>query len=322
MSYNNLPVFFSSQIRCNKLYKVNYESIPIVLLKTKNGIYAYEDYCPHRGLALSEGKIINDSIECKYHGWTFESSTGNNTMVPVKNKAIKCKLNTIHTKEKYGIVWLFKENESLPSLLEQKPTIELRGEIHGNILNTLENFLEGSHTHFVHNGLIRTKNKLRNEIKAKLTQLENGFKVEYESEPSKGFLTKLLPKKYQNLHAVSTYIHPGIAILEYFNKNNNLVSRFEVLLTEQNENHLNYFSRIFINIGWITFVIKPFAKLIFKKIIQQDISIIQLQQKNLNAFKQNSFISDNTDCVGIYLNAWKNKNMDKKEQEKSFIVHW
>lgn len=33
---------------------------------------AFADRCPHRGARLSMGRIVNDTLECPYHGWRFD----------------------------------------------------------------------------------------------------------------------------------------------------------------------------------------------------------------------------------------------------------
>jgi len=41
-----------------------------------------EDRCPHRRVPLTLGKIINGSIRCAYHGWTFDGASGSCVDVP------------------------------------------------------------------------------------------------------------------------------------------------------------------------------------------------------------------------------------------------
>ncbi|MFY8022097.1 MAG: Rieske 2Fe-2S domain-containing protein [Bacteroidia bacterium] len=313
---------FSSQLEMNSSIQVVYQKTPVLIVRTAKGIFAYEDYCPHRGLALSQGKIINGEISCKYHGWTFDSESGNNTNIPVKQDKIDCQLKRFFVYEKYDLIWLSKSKEALlPELSEQKPQIFLQGNIRAQLANVLENFLEGSHTHYVHDGLIRTKEKKRNLIQAKIIKSENGFQVFYEHEPAKGFVTKILPKKWQQLKAVSTYIHPGIAVLEYFNTENKAVSRFEAIVNE-NENGVDYFARTFLDISWITPMLIPFAKQMFKKIIKQDKDILELQETNLVEFPEKRFVSDETDMVGKYIYAFQTgKNVELKS-EVNFKVHW
>ncbi len=47
--------------------------IPVVLFRKQGGgAVALEDRCAHRGYPLSPGRVVGDSIECGYHGFTFD----------------------------------------------------------------------------------------------------------------------------------------------------------------------------------------------------------------------------------------------------------
>lgn len=44
---------------------------------------AVDDRCPHRRLPLSMGRLTEDgSIQCPYHGWSFDGATGRCTAIP------------------------------------------------------------------------------------------------------------------------------------------------------------------------------------------------------------------------------------------------
>ena len=46
---------------------------PVLLGRLKDGtLFALRDICPHRGVPLSAGRIIDGSVECPYHGWRFK----------------------------------------------------------------------------------------------------------------------------------------------------------------------------------------------------------------------------------------------------------
>ncbi|HEY6804020.1 MAG TPA: non-heme iron oxygenase ferredoxin subunit [Pyrinomonadaceae bacterium] len=38
--------------------------------------YATENFCPHRGAALTDGAMCGHIIECGWHGWQFDVRTG------------------------------------------------------------------------------------------------------------------------------------------------------------------------------------------------------------------------------------------------------
>lgn len=316
------PVAFSQNLLLNKPKRVFYQNLAVVLIRTTKGVFAYEDFCPHRGLALSEGRVVDGQIQCKYHGWRFRCENGDVDFVPVKNLSAKCKLKSFFALESYQLIWMSPSIKAvLPELSNSFPSITLCGTIKAKQIHTLENFLEGSHTHYVHDGLIRSQNKKRYPIKAKIIKMDFGFRVHYESEPAKGFLTKMLPKRLQQLNAVSTYIHPGIAVLEFFNPLQQMVSRFEAILIQENQ-EVKYFARIFLNLGWLTPIFTPLAKIFFKKIIDQDKRILELQEQNLIGFKNRTFFIDETDMVGKYLYAWNQEQIDHLPNEVIFNVFW
>ena len=38
--------------------------------------YATDNFCPHRGAALTDGALTGHVIECGWHGWQFDVRTG------------------------------------------------------------------------------------------------------------------------------------------------------------------------------------------------------------------------------------------------------
>ena len=74
------------------LFPVKMLGEQIVLYRKTNGeVAALEDACPHRKLPLSMGRIKGDTVECGYHGLTF-NSTGTCTRVPGVEKMPACAL--------------------------------------------------------------------------------------------------------------------------------------------------------------------------------------------------------------------------------------
>jgi toluene monooxygenase system ferredoxin subunit len=48
----------------------------VLLVNVDGAIYAYEDACPHLGLALSEGELQGARLTCRGHLWEYDASTG------------------------------------------------------------------------------------------------------------------------------------------------------------------------------------------------------------------------------------------------------
>ena len=85
-----------------------------VLWKTSDNKYnALQDVCSHRGVELSRGCIVNDEIQCPYHGYHF-SGTGNLTKVPGLNFEPSPVYNVprFSLVEKHG--WLYLNTNPIP----------------------------------------------------------------------------------------------------------------------------------------------------------------------------------------------------------------
>jgi renierapurpurin 18,18'-hydroxylase len=87
----------------------------VVLFRTGHGeLHALEDRCAHRLVRLSHGQVIDDRIECAYHGWQF-NGTGRCVHIPhlaSKTTLPNCQVKSFPLVEKYGFVWIFPGNSA------------------------------------------------------------------------------------------------------------------------------------------------------------------------------------------------------------------
>ena len=94
---------------------------PIVLFRTQDGqLHALEDRCAHRFVRLSHGRVIDDKIECAYHGWRF-SAAGRCAYVPQladKTSLPKTQVKSFPVVEKHGFIWLFPGAPELSATVE------------------------------------------------------------------------------------------------------------------------------------------------------------------------------------------------------------
>lgn len=49
---------------------------PIVVIRTRDGIRAFHDRCPHAHWPLSQGEVVDGTLQCPGHGWEFNLATG------------------------------------------------------------------------------------------------------------------------------------------------------------------------------------------------------------------------------------------------------
>jgi vanillate O-demethylase monooxygenase subunit len=86
----------------------------VCVYRTEAGeVIALEDACPHRKLPLSKGRIKGDTVECGYHGLTFDCA-GQCVWAPGGGRipsAAKVRPYPVH--EKYGLVWIWMGNAAI-----------------------------------------------------------------------------------------------------------------------------------------------------------------------------------------------------------------
>jgi vanillate O-demethylase monooxygenase subunit len=82
--------------------------LPIVLYRKENGeAAALTDRCAHRGYPLSAGRLVGDSIECGYHGFTF-GCDGVCTRVPAQSSIpARAVVRAFPLLEKDGWIWVW-----------------------------------------------------------------------------------------------------------------------------------------------------------------------------------------------------------------------
>jgi phenylpropionate dioxygenase-like ring-hydroxylating dioxygenase large terminal subunit len=124
----------------------------IVLFRGEGGqIGALDDCCPHRRMRLSRGKVIDDRLQCTYHGWTFDCLGAGESPGTPKLHAQAVRYDTC---ERHGLIWL-KSADSRPHFPQFEPEgfyhlCTLHHEVSAPLEVTLDNFTEIEHTPTTH----------------------------------------------------------------------------------------------------------------------------------------------------------------------------
>jgi phenylpropionate dioxygenase-like ring-hydroxylating dioxygenase large terminal subunit len=81
---------------------------PVVLYRKEDGVpVALEDRCCHRHLPLSKGRLESDKLRCGYHGLLFDSS-GTCVEIPGQERIPpQARVRAYPLKEKYGWIWIW-----------------------------------------------------------------------------------------------------------------------------------------------------------------------------------------------------------------------
>ncbi len=150
-------------LTCNKPLAITRFSLPIVLWRQANKeVVALLDRCPHRGAKLSLGKIVNNCIECPFHGFQFNRQA-QCTYAPEFAKALPGLMaRSFSAYEAFGMIWVyFGEDRTLfsyPELakLDQHFATKSRLERvwHSPVSYCIENQLDYTHLKFVHHNTL------------------------------------------------------------------------------------------------------------------------------------------------------------------------
>lgn len=113
----------STALKPGQLRRVMLLGEPVMLARSRDGIaFAARDICPHRGVPLTSGRMLDDgTVECPYHGWRFgtdgickhiPSLVGGESVDPAK---IRVRSYPVH--EQDGLIWVYMaapSQEALP----------------------------------------------------------------------------------------------------------------------------------------------------------------------------------------------------------------
>ncbi|WP_438008875.1 aromatic ring-hydroxylating dioxygenase subunit alpha [Sorangium sp. So ce321] len=140
----------------------------VVLFRGAGGrAAALVDRCPHRGVALSLGRVGQDGcIECPFHGWRFDGA-GACREIPLSDvppeKRGRHAATALPVRELGGLLWLFTgpdaEGEGEPHVPDGLLDPRLSRSVHAQDWSThwtraMENMLDFPHLPFVHRSTI------------------------------------------------------------------------------------------------------------------------------------------------------------------------
>ncbi|MGD9735016.1 MAG: Rieske 2Fe-2S domain-containing protein [Solirubrobacterales bacterium] len=172
---------------------------PVVLFRTRHGVEAFHDLCPHRGAKLSLGSVIGEELTCPYHGFRYDRE-GTCTLIPSQppeHQVIpsRLRLRSYRATERFGIVWIALEEPRLP--VPDCPYFE-DSDFHTHLpapisWNTsaarwMENFLDMTHLAHVHPGILSDPNEPEvapYEVEETDTGLRYEFPFRQQLDPSR-----------------------------------------------------------------------------------------------------------------------------------------
>jgi phenylpropionate dioxygenase-like ring-hydroxylating dioxygenase large terminal subunit len=277
---------------------------PVALFRAADGRpAALRDRCAHRNAPLSAGWLSDGQLVCPYHGWRFDGA-GACRAVPGLCGLAEHPTRAVPaygTAEQDGLVWVCLEPEAgrpLPAPLPRAPGHAIAlGEftLAAGLLDALENFLDSTHTHFVHAGVVRGEGA-RRRVTAIVRGGGDRVEAEYVGEGQQsGLVSRLFGAGVDT--SVGRFIAPVTVELEY-----RAAGRTRLLIrlhfTPEAEDALRVFA---LATGataplpaWL--VVPPLTAML-QLVARQDRRILALQLANLRRFGGERFVSTELDVM-------------------------
>lgn len=151
------PVFVSEDLKPACAVPLKVMGDELTLYRGEDGVARIlEGRCAHRGLLLSVGRVEEDCLRCRYHGWKYDPS-GQCVEQPAERKsfAAKVRIASYPVEEYFGFVWVYLGEPPAPNL-PRWPELESYGRFHvvelrkWNYFHDLENTVDDVHQFWVH----------------------------------------------------------------------------------------------------------------------------------------------------------------------------
>jgi phenylpropionate dioxygenase-like ring-hydroxylating dioxygenase large terminal subunit len=329
----------SKELSKKPISRVIYDTKIVLFRDSKNISTCLINRCPHRGTPLSKGFCINDTLQCSYHGWQFDKS-GIVKNIPSEGKEetkTKRKVQSFPTHEKDGVIWVWfgEEGREDISLIWDFPhrhdkdwhSYYMITDFNNEVTNLVENFVDVPHTVWVHKGWFR--NRSFQHIPAVVTTENGVVNVDYD-QPNDDigvFIKPFLNPKNEPMIHTDKFIFPNITRVDY-----SFGSHFKYVINSQCTPVSTFNSRVYTYIAYkiplAGGLIKPFLNFYTRKVIEQDVVIMEHQKENLINEEKPRFQSTIADEPHIQIEFLREQGIigsekvfeHKKKKEISFYI--
>ncbi|MEZ4391616.1 MAG: Rieske 2Fe-2S domain-containing protein [Polyangiales bacterium] len=301
----------SSELRAKPLSRTVFD-LPIVLFRDASGeARALLDRCPHRNVALSDGRVTGGELECPYHGWRFDGG-GVCRHVPclVGESSAKAR-NAVAfpVRELDGYVWVMPSPDAEPAeepyrfALASDPaytTVRQAVEAQGTLHAAAENALDVPHTAFLHKGLFRSESR-GITLEVRVRRSGDRVEAEYLGEPRPpGIVGRILSPTGGTVQHWDRFIAPCIAEVEY-----RLGDENHILIATALTPVSDFVTRLYATVSFrlrvpsllVRAVLPPLALRIF----QQDARVLAKQTAQARRFGGEQFAWTDADVLGKHI---------------------
>jgi phenylpropionate dioxygenase-like ring-hydroxylating dioxygenase large terminal subunit len=278
---------------------------PVVLFRTGDGRpSALADRCAHRNLALSRGRVVDDRLECAYHGWRYDA-LGACTLIPsLAEVPGRIGVPAYPTVEADGFVWIFGGQtrpagapRPFPHLGEAGwTTFAMKNRFEAGALACLENFLDCPHTAYVHRGWFRSARA--KDVPARVTCTADEVRVEFDEKPERdSVLARLLLPRGSTLQHTDRFLMPATSRVDYA-----FGPDWHFIITSQCTPVTDEVTDVYTVVSFRARRIGTLVRLYFeplcRRIMRQDLDVLRAQTGDVRRSGGPRFTSVASDLVG------------------------
>lgn len=304
-----LPVCTSRELVARPLSR-SLLGVPLAIFRGQSGVAALLDRCPHRNVPLSSGRVISGCVQCPYHGWQFDGE-GQCVFRPgvVDDAPQNVSVPSFPAVEQGGFVWARHEagSETSPVLRPWHEDAAFGSftwidQVEADLGDALENLLDGTHTPFVHSGIVRSQTK-QQAFSAMVRVTAQMAEAEYLDEGKQaGLVSRLFERNRAS--SFGRFIPPCLSELEYRSKRGTEFVLNSYFVPET-PGSLRVYSTIFLRRSLVPLFLKRLLVTpLFRTVLKQDQRILELQQSNVRRFGGAKYESWSGDVLRGWIDTW------------------
>lgn len=305
---------WASQLKSGEIMPVVIWQQAIAVYRDANGqLHALEDACPHKGVALHNGKVQGCHLACSYHGWEFNGS-GQCVSIPYlpkEQKLPRAQVRSYPVQEKYNLIWIFPGDPSLATT-EQPPDIPefdqpddwlmvpvtAQFKAHFSICN--ENTMDVFHG-FLHQGLQGWFDPILISLRETEAAVSAEYKVSY-----KGRLAQFLGLSERAEQVTTLPISINYRYPHYYSSLQGVSSLYLMRLPMEPA-YSQSFALFFFKVrlpGWVLLPLKPLLTVLIQrfvlyKFLAQDIEMIESEQQTYLANPKRRYVEINPAIIAL-----------------------
>lgn len=162
----------------------------IILYRTEQGeAVALSGICPHRSFPLEKSRLVDDNVQCGYHGFTFGKDGGCMLVPSQSGIPTNSSLRRYPVQERGNLIWIWtgEEDNADPALLPDLAAIGIGNPdwtfeehplmtIKGRYTLLIDNLMDLSHASYIHEDSIPGSDAIV-RIPAELIDIEKSLNV-------------------------------------------------------------------------------------------------------------------------------------------------